>query len=76
VRRGAHPDDGRANLVEITAEGERVVAAVTDHRRDEVTALLAGMAADARLALVDALDALRAAAGEVPARAWSLGWTT
>lgn len=75
VRRVAHPDDGRASLIAITGAGTRLVAAVTDHRRREVSGLLAGMTDGARRALVESLDSLRAAAGEVPAQAWSLGWT-
>lgn len=74
VHRTAHPEDGRANRVEITEAGRGVVAAVTRHRRAEFSKILRKMQPEKRRALVDGLEALRLAAGEPAEQGWTLGW--
>jgi DNA-binding MarR family transcriptional regulator len=75
VRRSTHPDDRRATRLELTTDGRAVVAAVTARRRADVSRILRKMPPESRRALVDSLDALRAAAGEAPEQSWTLGWT-
>lgn len=74
VLRAAHPEDGRANRVEITEAGRAVVAAVTRHRRAEFARILRRMQPESRRFLVDGLEALRLAAGEPAEGSWSSGW--
>jgi DNA-binding MarR family transcriptional regulator len=74
VTRSARPDDRRANQVEITSAGRAIVGAVMEHRRAEVRKLLRKVPIEKRQALVDSLDALCAAAGELPESEWSMGW--
>jgi DNA-binding MarR family transcriptional regulator len=64
VRRSAHPEDGRANRVEITERGRDVVAVVHRHRRAELSRIVRKMPLDKRRSLVEGLEALRLAAGE------------
>lgn len=74
VHRAAHPEDGRANRVDITDAGRSVVAAVTRHRRTEFSKALGKVQPDKRRALVDGLEALRSAADEPSEQGWTLGW--
>ena len=75
VRRLMHPEDRRATQLEITDAGRAVVSAVTQRRRAEISRLLRKLPPESLRALVDSLDALRAAAGEAPEQSWTLGWT-
>ena len=52
VHRTAHPEDGRANRVEITDAGRSVVATVNRHRRTELSRLLRKMQPEKRQALM------------------------
>jgi DNA-binding MarR family transcriptional regulator len=74
VARREDPHDRRAVRVALTAEGRALVDAVTERRRAEIARLLDAVPADARRSLVDALQLLAAAAGEVPEQEWSTGW--
>lgn len=74
VTRTVHPDDKRANRVEITDEGRSAVAAVTTRRRAEFSRVLRKMDPQMRRSLVDGLEAMRTAAGEAPEQTWTLGW--
>ena len=61
--------------VEATAAAGRLVAAVTDRRRAEITRIVDAMPARHRSAMVQALRAFATAAGEVPDQAWATGWS-
>ena len=47
---------------------------VTERRRTEIAALLEGIPEAAQRSMVQALQALAQAAGEVPEQEWSTGW--
>lgn len=69
------PDDNRRTvIVEITATGTELVAAVTRRRRADLRSILRKMPPESRASLVPALRAFADAAGEAPEQAWSLGW--
>jgi len=51
-----------------------LVDAVTQRRRTEITRLLAAVPLEQQAALIDSLQRLTAAAGEVPEQDWSTGW--
>lgn len=63
VRRRPHPDDGRAVLAEITAEGRRVVTAATD-ALGAIRFGAEGLTDAAARRLTDELTELRRAAGD------------
>jgi DNA-binding MarR family transcriptional regulator len=71
-RRGAQ--DRRAVRVALTSEGRRLVAEVSDRRREEIGAILRRMPSRDRVAVQRALRAFADAAGAVPEQDWSLGW--
>lgn len=47
---------------------------MTERRRVEITQLLEAIPAEQQEALVDSLQRLTTAAGEVPEQDWSTGW--
>ena len=61
--------------VAATAAGGRLVRAVTDRRRAEISRIVEAMPARHRAAMVRALRAFASAAGEVPDQAWATGWS-
>jgi len=66
--------DRRLVRLTLSPAGRRLVDTVTGRRRAEIAALLAGIPAAQQAALVDALQQLAEAAGEVPEQDWSAGW--
>lgn len=70
------PREGNRREVEVraTALGVDLVAAVTARRRAELEQIVEAMDPQQRPALVDALSAFAAAAGEAPDQAWAIGW--
>ncbi|HYR63934.1 MAG TPA: MarR family transcriptional regulator [Actinomycetota bacterium] len=75
---GRRPDDAnrRQVVLTITPAGRAAVDAVTQARRREIATLVAAVPPVRRANVVQALNDLGAAAGEVPDQAWSLGWET
>ena len=69
-------DRGDRRLVRLTLakRGHELVDAVTTRRRAEIAHLLEAIPPDQQEALVDSLQRLTAAAGEVPEQDWSTGW--
>ncbi len=69
-------DRGDRRLIRLTLakKGHELVDAVTTRRRAEIGELLQAIPADQQEALVDSLQRLTAAAGEVPEQDWSTGW--
>ena len=63
VERRPHPTDGRTTLVEITADGRRVVAEATDALNTGVFSA-PGMSGPEQVALIDAIATLRHPAGD------------
>jgi DNA-binding MarR family transcriptional regulator len=74
ARRREDRRDRRSVRVALTGQGRALVDAVTRRRRAEIARLLEAVPADARRSLVEALQLLAAAAGEVPEQEWSTGW--
>lgn len=74
VGRARTKEDRRTLRVYLTESGRAIIEAVTDRRRDEVTAILASMPNDGRASLTATLWAFAEAAGEVPEQDWALGW--
>jgi DNA-binding MarR family transcriptional regulator len=74
VRRREDRRDRRAVRLALTAEGRALVDAVTERRRTEIAALLAGIPDPEQRSMVHALQRLAQAAGEVPEQEWSTGW--
>jgi len=75
VTRRHRASNRRAVEVAATAAGGRLVAAVTDRRRREIAGIVEAVPARHRAAMVRALRAFAAAAGEVPDQAWATGWS-
>lgn len=78
--RHANPDNRRETLIQLTEDGRRIVEEVTARRREEIAAIVGRMDPAQGQALVEALTAFTAAAGEpaVPPAghdAYPLGWT-
>ncbi len=69
-------EQGDRRLIRLTLakRGRDVVASVTERRRIEIVRLLAAIPGEQQRALVDALQHLTEAAGEVPEQDWSTGW--
>ena len=67
VRRVTDPADGRASVVEATAEGRRVLDAVSEHRLRELRAVVAAMPSTSWRPAVQVLHAFNAAAHEAEA---------
>ncbi len=69
-------DRGDRRLIRLTLakKGHDLVDAVTKRRRAEIARLLEAIPPEQQAALVDSLQRLTAAAGEVPEQDWSTGW--
>ncbi len=69
-------EQGDRRLIRLTLakRGQKLVTDVTERRRIEIARLLAAIPTEQRGALVEALQHLSAAAGEVPEQDWSTGW--
>ena len=67
---------GDRRLVRLTLakEGRKLVDEVTQRRRREISHLMEAIPLDQQAALVDSLQRITAAAGEVPEQDWSTGW--
>jgi DNA-binding MarR family transcriptional regulator len=74
VRRRTDPRDRRQMRLALTEWGRQLVQTVTDRRRHEISQLLASIPRDVQGAMVEGLEQLAAAAGEVPDQDWSMGW--
>jgi len=74
IARRHERDDRRLIRLSLTARGQDLVDAVTDRRRKEIASLLRSIPHDQQTALVEALQRLATAAGEVPEQDWSAGW--
>lgn len=68
VARAENPESRREVLLELTDDGDRLVKSVTARRRHAIDEVLARMSGDDRAALVAALAAFAAAAGEPSTR--------
>jgi DNA-binding MarR family transcriptional regulator len=79
VRKGLivrRQDRGDRRLIRLTLakKGQELVDAVTERRRAEIADLLEAIPLEQQAALIDSLQRLTAAAGEVPEQDWSTGW--
>ncbi|HEY1988029.1 MAG TPA: MarR family transcriptional regulator [Acidimicrobiales bacterium] len=66
--------DRRLVRLTLAKSGQELVDAVTGRRRAEIAHLLEAIPYEQQAALVDSLQRLTAAAGEVPEQDWSTGW--
>jgi DNA-binding MarR family transcriptional regulator len=66
--------DRRLVRLSLARKGQVLVDAVTERRKAEITELLKAIPRVQQTALVDSLQRLSAAAGEVPEQDWSTGW--
>ena len=71
LQRARSIEDGRVVQVCLTQEGQALVAAVTERRRQEVDEVLERMTGPDALRVVAALRAFNRAAGEVEDREWA-----
>jgi len=67
-------DDRRLIRLTLAKRGRDLVDEVTRRRRTEIVELVQAVPPDQRAAMVDSLQRLSAAAGEVPEQDWSAGW--
>lgn len=77
VSRRGNPANRREVILDLTAQGRRIVRRVTARRRDEITRIVRAMPSTQRASLIKALRAFAAAAGEPEPRAAhtaALGW--
>lgn len=74
VRRRSDRRDRRQVRVALTGDGRRLVDAVTRRRRREIARLLGSVPLEAQRSVVESLQLLADAGGEVPEQSWSLGW--
>src|SRR5271156_2126171 len=74
IMRRHHRGDRRLIRLTLAKNGRELVDAVTQRRRTEIAHLMAAVPLDQQTALVDSLQRLSAAAGEVPEQDWSTGW--
>jgi DNA-binding MarR family transcriptional regulator len=74
VRRRTDPSDRRQLRAALTESGRRLVTTVTEYRRTEITKLLDSIPEEVQRAMVEGLEQLAAAAGEVPEQDWCTGW--
>jgi DNA-binding MarR family transcriptional regulator len=74
VHRRRANTDRRVVRVGLTATGRELVDAVSERRRGEITRIVHRMPTSDQRAVLGALRAFAAAAGEVPEQDWSLGW--
>jgi DNA-binding MarR family transcriptional regulator len=74
ISRRASTDNRREVLASISPAGRRVVDAVTRMRRSEIERVVRAVPPGRRANVIEALNDLGAAAGEVPDPSWRLGW--
>jgi DNA-binding MarR family transcriptional regulator len=74
LQRSRARGDRRSLRLNLAAEGQRVVAAVTDRRREEISRILEQIPAADRTSLTAALRTFADAAGEAADPDWALGW--
>jgi len=74
IRRRHDRGDRRLIRLNLTRQGHELVDAVTERRRTEIAELLVAIPSEQQTGLVDSLQRLTSAAGEVPEQDWSMGW--
>jgi DNA-binding MarR family transcriptional regulator len=74
IMRRNDTSDRRLIRLTLAERGRDLVDEVTRRRRKEIVELVRAVPEDQRVAMVDALRRLAAAAGEVPEQDWSAGW--
>lgn len=76
VHREVAQENRREVVISLTGAGEKLIRAVTAHRRAEIEVVLNRVKPKERAAIAAALRLFAEAAGEAPDDAWKLGWTT
>lgn len=74
VRRRTDRSDRRQVRVGLTEAGRELVDVVTERRRREIAELVRSVPPAARRSIVEGLQQLTQAAGEVPEQDWTTGW--
>jgi DNA-binding MarR family transcriptional regulator len=75
IARRASTDSRREVMLSISPEGHQVVDAVTRMRRREIERVVRAVPPSRRANVIEALNDLGSAAGEVPDPSWRLGWS-
>jgi len=75
VERAPAAGSRREVTVALSADGHKLLRAVTARRRAEIKRVVARLRTSERQLVIDAFAAFAAAAEEVPDDAWKLGWT-
>ena len=75
VTREPASDNRRETQVTLSRSGRAIVDRVTALRRTEIAHIVGRIPVDLRQSTIDALGAFAEAAGEIPQRSWSLGWS-
>jgi DNA-binding MarR family transcriptional regulator len=74
IRRRTERNDRRQLRVGLTPQGRALVDTVTEKRRQEIADIVEGIPRDEQAVVVQALNRLADAAGEVPEQNWTIGW--
>ena len=74
IARRASTDSRREVMLSISPRGRQVVDAVTRMRRSEIERVVRAVPPSRRANVIEALNDLGSAAGEVPDPLWRLGW--
>jgi DNA-binding MarR family transcriptional regulator len=74
IVRRPEQDDRRQVRLALTKKGHRLIGTVTDRRRREIEVIVSAIQPGEQSVLVQALNRLAEAAGEVPEQDWSTGW--
>lgn len=75
VRRALDPENRRETVVSLMKSGQALVDEVSAIRRAEIAAIVARIPLASRAPMVSALATFADAAGELPRKSWSLGWS-
>jgi DNA-binding MarR family transcriptional regulator len=76
IERKTSVESRREVTLTLTAAGRTLLRAVTQRRVREINKIVGRLDPKARRSSIDALNAFADAAGEIPAEAWKLGWTS
>ncbi len=74
VGRRTNARDRRQVMLSLTPAGRRLLDTVTEHRRQEIRALLDGVPRERHPSLVEAFRLFAGAAGELAEADWAAGW--
>ena len=74
LQRSESPHDRRNLVLDLTENGQELIALLVQHRRSAIAAVLQRVPESRRRAVVNAMRTFGEAAGEDATSAWRLGW--